>query len=175
VWRGEVEALNTQDLPAPEVLCHYTGFAGLEGILSSNQLWFTYAKTLNDSLEQKYGRTLITEHLRTRLPSGKEREAVEAGVNHPYRFFVSCFCESSSLLSMWRSYASLGGGYCLEFETSALQESKFSSSVNPVLWKMSYDSALPASARAILDKVAAFAQKDIDHARVAGAVLSIFP
>jgi hypothetical protein len=38
----------------------------------------------------------------------------------PKAIFVTCFCEESNLLSMWRSYTGHGGGFCLGFDGSEL-------------------------------------------------------
>ncbi|CAM3739180.1 DUF2971 domain-containing protein [Smaragdicoccus niigatensis] len=35
--------------------------------------------------------------------------------------YVTCFCEKGDLLSQWRGYGSNGGGYSIEFETTALR------------------------------------------------------
>lgn len=47
----------------PKHLYHYTTLEGLKGIISSNALWATHYKYLNDSSEVDYARSIISEAL----------------------------------------------------------------------------------------------------------------
>lgn len=53
----------TADVPGPEVLYHYTGPAGLHGILHSAVLWGTEAPHLNDTSEIHYTAELLGKAL----------------------------------------------------------------------------------------------------------------
>ncbi len=168
-------ALNMLDAPAPRYLCHYTDFSGLKGILSSGQLWFSDTKTLNDSVELEYGRGLVAEYLKDNITGVEEDLVMQSGLNHPYRLFVSCFCESSSVLSMWRNYARRGGGYCLEFDGFSLQQCRFPPQANRLPFKMTYTNKLSKEARALIDKLMAWGRADADRAKLVGVVLNYLP
>jgi hypothetical protein len=162
--------IQTEGVPAR--LCHYTDFAGLDGILRTRRLWATYAKTLNDASEQKYGQDVLTAYLRTKV-SEKVREDMGDSVVHLKRIFVSCFCEDSRVLSMWTNYARLGGGYCLEFDGPQL----FSGSFPPhsVRWnlKMIYGTELPQPLVDLVNVLCDFAARGQVEAVLAGSWLSI--
>jgi hypothetical protein len=104
--------------PDLEVLYHYTDLHGLLGILKTGLLWATYAKTLNDATEQKYGQQLLQAEFERQSRSGKYRVEEQDA-------FVACFCESDQLLSMWRAYAGNGGGVCLGFDRDGLESMRF--------------------------------------------------
>ena len=109
----------------PSRLCHYTDFGGLKGILETGSLWATYSRTLNDASEQEYGENVVREFVtRLRNEGAGDRLAVAMG-SSPQRDFVSCFCDSSRVLSMWISYGGRGGGYCLEFDGPVMLQSLF--------------------------------------------------
>jgi hypothetical protein len=76
----------------------------------------TYSRTLNDASEQTHAESVLREEItRLNLP---ETRAISFDSR---RHFVSCFCESAKLLSMWRAYASQGGGFCLGFNYPELK------------------------------------------------------
>jgi hypothetical protein len=115
-----VEAISQ---PPPPLLYHYTDFSGLQGILETGKLRATYTKVLNDGSERRYGETVVLNVLRSLLTAddGCWRDAIATALNDASRrTFVTCFCEAWDLLSMWRAYAGHGGGYCLGFASSAL-------------------------------------------------------
>jgi Protein of unknown function (DUF2971) len=117
---------------APSSLWHYTDASGLQGILSTQQLWATRVDFLNDALEFWYGVDLFVKALVAYNASGCKpptRRFVD-GLRDPDRFvipsflmrtasaFVTCFCADGDLLSQWRAYAGRDnvGGYALGFE-----------------------------------------------------------
>jgi hypothetical protein len=104
----------------PNALCHYTTFDGLQGILGSSALRATFSQCLNDGSEWKFGKSVVDKYA---IPKGTE-EALEVPPSTrlppPKSMFVTCFCEEPNLLSMWRSYTSQGGGYCLVFDGAPL-------------------------------------------------------
>jgi hypothetical protein len=106
---------------APSMLFHYTNFAGLQGIIESHSLRATYARTLNDSTEQRYGEKLMCRILQE-MVRDDVRDRIVTGIKERFnRSFVTCFCTDSNVLSMWRAYALQGGGYCLGFDPTILR------------------------------------------------------
>lgn len=116
-----INALNhiyNPDPPREGVLYHYTDFEGLRGILQSHKLRATYNRVLNDASEQIHAESVLSEELKRSAPSVLSAGPVFDQKPH----FVTCFCESAKLLSMWRSYAARGGGYCLGFDYDRLKD-----------------------------------------------------
>jgi Protein of unknown function (DUF2971) len=100
----------------PPVLYHYTTFDGLHGILKDSALRATFSETLNDGSEWEFGKSVIRRYP---IPEGTSQEPAPPPsmvIPPPKAIFVTCFCEESNLLSMWRSYTGQGGGFCLGFE-----------------------------------------------------------
>jgi len=100
----------------PPFLFHYTTFEGLKGILKDNALRATFSQSLNDGSEWEFGRSVVRKY-----PVPEEMAKALAPPSPwaepaPKSIFVTCFCEESDLLSMWRSYSVHGGGYCLGFD-----------------------------------------------------------
>jgi hypothetical protein len=133
-----------KDLPtAPRMLWHYTDAAGLNGILTSDRLWATQARFLNDSKEIAYGAELATRVLARHNRVGLKRDTVQfiRDMGNPERriiedffdktldVFVTCFCSKRDLLSQWRAYAGHDsvGGYALGFRPPR----------NPQVWAQS--------------------------------------
>jgi hypothetical protein len=123
--------------PLPETLFHYTNAAGLLGILTTELIWATDTRFLNDPAEGLLGLDLVLDELeRTHQdpPDGTSANEWEELTFGPYKallrdelaarrnpVYVSCFCEAGDLLSQWRAY---GGdhGYAIELEASRLTE-----------------------------------------------------
>ena len=116
-----MNSLNTLYNPTPPtngVLYHYTDFAGLKGILESHTLWATYNRVMNDASEQVYAESLLSEEIDRLLAGSEIRKFIPF---NPAKCFLTCFCETENLLSMWRGYAGAGGGYCLGFDYASLK------------------------------------------------------
>jgi hypothetical protein len=139
---------------------HYTSFAGLKGILETGSLWATYTKTLNDGSEFHYGQSVIKDYLASHLRGTPSWEQIEECLqNQTSRTFVVCFCESPDLLSMWRGYAGLGGGFCLEFEGPDLLGASFSPFATRHPFKVTYGNAFDGPLQAILSCMVQFARR----------------
>ena len=124
---------NANFLPQPPRLFHYTNSRGFEGIVSTNELWATNAKFLNDAAEVRYGCELALPLLRARQERvtfepwnevlgnarallGDRGVALNSAVLPEFTdAYVVCFCEKDDLLSQWRTYGASGGGYAIEF------------------------------------------------------------
>lgn len=110
----------------PEVLYHYTGTAGLVGIITSGEIWATHVSFLNDRSEMVYARDLIAEVLKEKLKTATE-PAVAAFLEEADRvmsrmfqnldFYVACLCEDGDLLSQWRGYSKGSGMYAMGFDS----------------------------------------------------------
>jgi hypothetical protein len=127
--------------PLPRMLYHYTTATGLLGILDQHKLWATHYAYLNDPSEFEYGRKLISDVLRGKREAALQHPDVK-GANRWVQFcavaelavqiargqmldhFLACFCEEGDLLSQWRGYGSLGGGYSLGFPPQTLDSLK---------------------------------------------------
>lgn len=138
-------------------LAHYTSISVLESMLDSEQLWLSHPLLMNDHQELIWGMQQGREAL---ISSSKLWAACRSqqrfellidhftnlyddyGSGHAKDLYVACFSEhdaadSDGLLSMWRGYASNGGGVAVVFDTSKLtpeDESPF------VLGPISYQS-----------------------------------
>ncbi|MGD0156851.1 MAG: DUF2971 domain-containing protein [Terracidiphilus sp.] len=97
-------------------LYHYTGAAGLIGIVRSGKLWATDYRHLNDRKEYQIGAKLLQDELRGSPLSEKQRNAFERLVSDTQRgCFVLSFSERGDQLSQWRAYCPSGNGYALGF------------------------------------------------------------
>jgi hypothetical protein len=116
---------------------HYTTISGVMGILTSESLWATNIKFLNDEHEFQHALDLIKELLPTSRISREEpnnpvhnsfittvTEKIDA--LDTYRcdsVFTLSFTEETDLLSQWRGYCPSNNGYCLVIDTPKLYES----------------------------------------------------
>lgn len=106
-------------------LYHYTTIDGLEGIIKNRSMWLTHTSTLNDPTELKYGKEIILKILNNEISNGHDEtidillHSLKVQVNSfdeiMYEAYVACFCKSDNLLSQWRAYGHMGGGYNLGF------------------------------------------------------------
>jgi len=133
----------TRKPPLPEILYHYTNGGGLLGILSSESIWATNARYLNDTSELNYGRILVSRVVSQRvdLLTGHTQKWLAEFVDLVHHAFdttetyVACFCERADLLSQWRAYGS-GRGFALGFSAARL-----SRLVPNGLFRVEYDQA----------------------------------
>jgi hypothetical protein len=128
-FRPYVAALEAQQPPA---IFHYTGAAGLNGILSSGTIRLTDAFQLNDPTELTHGLTLLDQVLDEAAKNGPgelgvfhshiKRFVKEGGVRETAHYFVGSFSLLGDDLSQWRSYADNGRGFVLEFDAGKLEQ-----------------------------------------------------
>ncbi|HKQ39920.1 MAG TPA: DUF2971 domain-containing protein [Verrucomicrobiae bacterium] len=133
----------------PEVLYHYTDAQGLLGMLNSHKLWATNRRFMNDPTEAEYAANTIrnvVENHRDQYETGLF-EKVKAGVELILKLYLeqdehylACFCENGDLLSQWRGYGSVGGGYAMGFVADSLGLILYQSpdKPEPVLRKVLY-------------------------------------
>jgi hypothetical protein len=125
------EPKTTEEETLPPLLFHYTDSNGLLGIVRSRMLWATHAQFLNDESELRYPRDLMAT-LATRLRREHEGDAAATVVldlvdlltteGRPPDTFVASFCENGDLLSQWRGYGGVGGGYAIGMSREQLFE-----------------------------------------------------
>jgi hypothetical protein len=98
-------------------LYHYTGAAGLIGIVGNRKLWATDYRHLNDRKEYQIGALLLQDELETRGLEQKQRANFDRFIAETQRgCFVLSFSENGDQLSQWRAYSPGGNGYALGFE-----------------------------------------------------------
>lgn len=130
----------------PALLFHYTTIAGAYGILSSDALWMTKIRYLNDTSELEIGITTFRELLEVLVKQpgpGDEialLEAVKDGLGSYIgsNICVASFCEHGDLLSQWRWYGEGGRGVSIGV-SSGMLSGMAKSAIN--LWKCVYDEA----------------------------------
>ncbi len=113
-------------LPIPNVFYHYTSAEGLLGILTSKSLWMTELRYMNDMSELQYARDKISSRIRVYIENPSindiQKEFLKRIVSAFDLFssgnavFSASFCESGNLLSQWRAYRGIGGGYAIGFD-----------------------------------------------------------
>ena len=111
-----------------DLLYHYTTFDGMSGILQGQNIRFGHSTTFNDPNEILYGMDLIKNiiHEKVRNESNQETRdflsnlvlQVNSLDTIGFDVFLACFCETDNLLSLWRTYSSQGGGFCLGLDFS---------------------------------------------------------
>jgi hypothetical protein len=128
----------------PELLFHYTTIGGAYGILSSDSLWMTKIRYLNDTSELEIGISTFRElldHLLHRPGPPDELELLEVVKNGLGSYVgsnicVSSFCEHGDLLSQWRWYGEGGRGVSIGVSSRVLRGMGHSA-IN--LWQCVYD------------------------------------
>jgi hypothetical protein len=113
----------------PPTLYHYTTAAGLISMVKSGHVWATESRYMNDTREFIHGAELIldvVEKARKRTPHPVLEELHASVARHVeeqlqnVRIFCVSFCTDGDLLSQWRGYGDLGGGYALGFRPELL-------------------------------------------------------
>ncbi|HEX4266598.1 MAG TPA: DUF2971 domain-containing protein [Steroidobacteraceae bacterium] len=122
------------------MLAHYTSIDALEGIVRSNELWFSHPLAMNDSEELRFGMQLGASVFRgsqalavvckTPQRHGLLLSAFENAFNHfwnAHAFDTYVFCTSehekndnNGRLSMWRGYGGNGTGSAIVLDTAKL-------------------------------------------------------
>lgn len=130
-------------------LYHYTNLAGLQGILSGNDLWLTHVRYCNDDEELTHGQKVVAETLAAKKAKAHQQEEsdyltlVEQLLSRPLTegVYVCCFCAEDNLLSQWRGYAENGTGVSIQFDHEAFEALTGSDCLHGLLrlWKVFYD------------------------------------
>lgn len=116
------------ELQENQKLHHYTSSDAMKKIIDTRKFWFSHASSLNDPLETKYGRKVILDILKDYIVDEDDQDlrafydslevSIKAFDTTLHSPFIACFCESDNVLSQWRAYGNVGGGYSLGFQLS---------------------------------------------------------
>src|SRR5690349_16503832 len=124
-----VESRNAITAP----LYHYTGMAGLEGILKSDSIWFTDYRHLNDPNELLHGLALAQRMLERRAQAGGFEGMLFAWVNdllnqknfdRAFEFLIASFSRNRDELGQWRAYADNAQGVAIAFSPTLFLRSE---------------------------------------------------
>ncbi|HEY1090112.1 MAG TPA: DUF2971 domain-containing protein, partial [Burkholderiaceae bacterium] len=145
----------------PEVrplFAHYTSIGTLEGIMRSDEVWFSNPLYMNDLEELRFGLNeginALRSHVGLKSAFGSEaryEEFVrhfensysEFSEKHAFDTYVLCFAEhdpsdNDGQLSMWRGYGGNGGGAAIVFDSAAI---RFAQNSPLIIAKVTYLSA----------------------------------
>jgi len=110
--------------PVPPILWHYTSLDALIGIVSSESIWASDVRCLNDATEFEYGRQITMKAIEAyEAASSGFREFAKPIAAGNYRQgidFAFSMSERDDLLSQWRSYCSPVAGCSIGFDSNAL-------------------------------------------------------
>ena len=134
----------------PQYLYHYTNAQGLLGMLQSNRIWATNSRFMNDPTEITYATHLVREIMGSALLKedtrwlGKLKDQVSTFLNeyeNNAKVYIACFCTRGDLLSQWRGYGAVGGGYAIGFSGKHIGAKEITSfdQPEPILRKVIYD------------------------------------
>jgi len=110
---------------APAALCHYGTLDAFHGVLKDQTFWSTDHHTLDDPEELKAVEDRVDAVLATMTPPGRRSAALfrRFRMAYPKRrlhqvvtLYVSCFSTSIDDLSLWHSFAKMGG-VCMVMKT----------------------------------------------------------
>jgi hypothetical protein len=141
---SDVAAQHLLAVEPPELLFHYTTLGGAYGILSSDSLWMTKIRYLNDTSELEIGINTFRELLDGMLNDARPYDeaellkTVQDGLESYIgsNICVASFCEHGDLLSQWRWYGEGGRGVSIGVLSRVLRGMAHS---RIHLWKCVYD------------------------------------
>jgi hypothetical protein len=145
------------DTEPPDVLYHYTGQAGLLGIVGKAELWCTKVQYMNDAKEFGLALDMARNKLDVMIatsggidphfasPHSVNWQGNQACIDlrhsldglEQINLFAACFCKDGDLLSQWRGYAGGTQGYSIGFDANALRQC--ASTVDFTLGRCIYD------------------------------------
>jgi hypothetical protein len=104
-----------------KTLYHYTDYAGLQGILSSECLWMTAYQFLSDKSEIKHGLKELNDVIVKYISSFNLKKAWLPLIfpNDPlnyYEIYVCSLCDEKDSSHLWEKYAKEGTGFALGFK-----------------------------------------------------------
>jgi hypothetical protein len=116
---GKLDIHNSIDAP----LYHYTDAAGLEGIIKSQEIWFSSHAHLNDPGEITYGMKIASKILKEIGAESDPRINVfceltndlftKENLTQSFGFYIACFSRAGDDLGQWRGYGANGRGFSL--------------------------------------------------------------
>lgn len=148
----------------PSTLYHYTSADGLIGMLSSNAMWASQLRYMNDSSEWDEAWRVTREVLANRLGTGgRAAQFAEmllsfSSSDEMVRSFAISFTENGDLLSQWRGYCP-AGGYSIGLDTQLLSQAAARHAFT--LYKCVYDiDEKRALINSVLDRLTGLVQPD---------------
>jgi hypothetical protein len=105
-------------------LYHYTSRGGLEGIITSRQIWFTHYQHLNDDTELKFGMSMaraVLAEIGGRVPKLKvfcdwTADLFSAeNMSKTLAFYIASFSRNRDDVHQWERYAEGGHGFAIGF------------------------------------------------------------
>jgi hypothetical protein len=103
-------------------LYHYTNWAGLEGIITAQQFWYTHYQHLNDDTEMQFGmdvaKTLLKElavrNRKVKLFCDMVIDLFSAeNMSSAFGFYIASFSGSRDDLHQWGKYGQNGQGFAI--------------------------------------------------------------
>ncbi len=132
--RGMFECPNHMFMAARSgYLWHYTTMAGLVGIFSSEELWATEARFLNDAEEIRWASAFLVKEIECQVGRLSLSETDPAYrllgrqlqdqlfLKNVAGVFIASFSANPDGIQMWQAYGR-GGGFALGFEATRLRE-----------------------------------------------------
>jgi Protein of unknown function (DUF2971) len=108
----------------PEILYHYTSPTGLLGMLTHREIWASDCSFLNDTAELVYADRIVKEVI-SELKDSKtvntanidKLDAIQNLIDSDLAISAlsTSFSENGDLLSQWRAYCPISGGYSVGF------------------------------------------------------------
>jgi hypothetical protein len=109
----------------PKPLFHYTSAEALLSIISTKRMWATNLEYTNDPTDLKHGEKVVSDAL-DRAISRCDNQFLCSwleGFKHTTRqqleqndYYAISFCTDGDLLSQWRGYGALGGGFAMGWD-----------------------------------------------------------
>lgn len=119
----DVHVENSYRAKAPDVLYHYTDWAGAKGILQGQHFWETAHDCTNDEAELVSAHSVVVEVAETlrKTATGPAARALDLfldsyprlQVNKLKTIYLACFTSARDDKEQWRKYADDGRGLCL--------------------------------------------------------------
>ena len=130
-----------------ELIYHYTDINALQSILSNNTLWMTSHQFLNDTEEFKDGYNRLEKSInecmikyeKTLSPATKESIQELLVLLDNTLVLSTSFSKNSDLLSQWRSYCPIEGGFSIGFEKEAIGKLENHNEFSPRIYECVYD------------------------------------
>jgi Protein of unknown function (DUF2971) len=154
---------------APASIYHYTGDAGLKGILERGTLWLSDISSLNDPSELRHGFEIAIRELEKMVAGGPPEsrefakdlrsERIRKKIQEAADFFICSFSLCGDDLGQWRAYADNGCGFALEFDADALEREFTRNEDHAASFHLTYnDAELAGLDRQIIEKMLHLAQ-----------------
>jgi len=109
-----------------DLIYHYTDINALKSILTNEKLWMTSHEFLNDTEEFQDGFNRLQISLNKTLQNPQLTETTRQALNDMLKLLTNTivlstsFSKNGDLLSQWRSYTPIEGGFAIGFDRTLL-------------------------------------------------------